>query len=309
MSNTLNANTNEKIWVKGAPSAYQKHDITHFPDWNNVIVWDLFFNNLTSGFMFITTLTWFVRPDIFGGVAPYALTLAFFIVLFDLMLLVIDLGDHIRFIHAMRVMHPTAPLSVGVVGLIFYSIMLFVALAIYWGGNLWTYLWGMTAEATGVLDILVNLFLLFAFISACVVICYKGVAFSCTAQPGVRKARWMTPWVVTDALTIGMALLIGLSFLMGQMAPIEALVIPFIMLIALRGFTYALVWMNIHERASLMYSKGHNLMNGVIVYGIAGACSIALCLFGPIGMLIAAGIYFFAGFWERYWIIYVTHPH
>ena len=298
-----------KIWVKGEPSAYQLHDIVHFPDWKNVIVWDLFFNNLTSGFMFVATLTWFIRPDIFGVVAPFALTLAFFIVLFDLLLLVIDLGDHVRFIHAMRVMHPTAPLSVGVVGLIFYSIMLFIALCIFWGGNLWADLWGMTAQAAGVLDILVNLFLLFAFVSACVVICYKGVAFSCTSQPGIKKARWMTPWVVTDALTIGMALLIVLSFFFDQHVAIEAMVIPFIMLIVLRCFTYALVWMNIHERASLMYSKGRNAANAVIVYVIAGACSIALCLFGPIGMLIAAGINLLVGFWERYWVIYVAHPH
>ena len=75
--------------------------------------------------MFVTMLAWLVKPAVFGPVMPFALTLAFFIVLFDLLLLVIDLGDHVPFLHAMRVMHPTSPLSVGVVSLIFYTVMLF----------------------------------------------------------------------------------------------------------------------------------------------------------------------------------------
>lgn len=74
----------DKTWVEGKPSAYQQHDIVHFPDWKNIIVWDLFFNNLTSGFMFVTMITWLVAPDVFGPVLPIALTLAFLIVIFDL---------------------------------------------------------------------------------------------------------------------------------------------------------------------------------------------------------------------------------
>lgn len=65
----------DKTWVEGKPSAYQQHDIVHFPDWKNIIVWDLFFNNLTSGFMFVTMITWLVAPDVFGPVLPIALTL------------------------------------------------------------------------------------------------------------------------------------------------------------------------------------------------------------------------------------------
>lgn len=299
----------DKTWVEGKPSAYQQHDIVHFPDWKNIIVWDLFFNNLTSGFMFVTMITWLVAPDVFGPVLPIALTLAFLIVIFDLLLLVADLGDHFRFLHAMRVMHPTAPLSVGVVSLIFYSIFLFLALVIYWGTFILLATIGLPFEVVGVLNVLFRLFAILALIAACGVICYKGVAFSCTSQPGVKRARWLTCWVVCDALTIGMGLLIVLSFVLGQIAPVEALVIPFVVLIVFRCFTYALVWMNIHERASLMYSKGRLALNAVIVYGIAGVCAIAACFFGPIGIVTAAAICLLAGVWERYWIIFVAHPH
>lgn len=161
-------------------------------------MWDLFFNNLTAGFMFVTMITWLTAPALFGPVMPIALTLAFFIVLFDLLLLVADLGDHVRFLHAMRVLHPTSPLSVGVVGLIFYSIMLFIALAIYWVTVALLATIGLPPEVVVVLDVLFRLFAVLALIAACVVICYKGVVFSCTSQPGLKKARWLTCWVASD---------------------------------------------------------------------------------------------------------------
>lgn len=167
---------------------------------------------------------------------------------------------------------------------------------------------GYPPEVIVVLDVLFRLFAVLALIAACVVICYKGVVFSCTSQPGLKKARWLTCWVASDALTMGMGLLIVLSLVFGQIAAIEALVIPFIALIVFRCFTYALVWMNIHERASKMYSRAVLAGNAIIVYGIAGICAIAACFFGPLGAAAAGALCLLAGVWERYWIIYVAHP-
>ena len=56
--NMTNMN-NPKPWAEGHPSLYQGHDITHRPDWGNIIVWDAFFNNLTAGFMVLTGIAWF----------------------------------------------------------------------------------------------------------------------------------------------------------------------------------------------------------------------------------------------------------
>lgn len=299
----------DRTWVEGQPSAYQQHDIVHFPDWKNLIVWDLFFNNLTAGFMFVTMITWLADPIVFAPVLPFALTLAFVIVLVDLCLLVGDLGDHIRFLHAMRVMHPTSPLSVGVVSLILYSILLFIALVIYWVTFALVATVQLPADVIGVLLVVFRLFAVLALLAACGVLCYKGVAFSCTSQPGVKRARWMSGWVVCDALTIGMSLLVIVAFALGQPVPVETLAIPLVVLIVLRCFMYALVWMNIHERASLMYSKGRLAANAVIVYGLAGVCAIAACFFGSVGIVAAAAVCFLAGIWERYWIIFVAHPH
>ena len=111
--NMTNMN-NPKPWAEGHPSLYEGHDITHRPDWANIIVWDAFFNNLTAGFMVLTGIAWFAGPPLFAALLPFALTLALLIVIVDLVLLVFDLGDPPRFIHAMRVLHFTSPLSVGV---------------------------------------------------------------------------------------------------------------------------------------------------------------------------------------------------
>ena len=67
--------------------------------------------------------------------------------------------------------------------------------------------------------------------------------------------------------------------------------------------------MNIHERASKMYSKAVLAGNAIVVYGIAGICAIAACFFGPLGAAVAGVLCLLAGVWERYWVIYVAHPH
>ena len=77
--NMTNMN-NPKPWAEGHPSLYQGHDITHRPDWGNIIVWDAFFNNLTAGFMVLTGIAWFAGPPLFAAILPFALTLALLIV-------------------------------------------------------------------------------------------------------------------------------------------------------------------------------------------------------------------------------------
>lgn len=299
----------DRTWIEGQPSAYQQHDTVHFPDWKNIIVWDLFFNNLTAGFMFVTMITWLTAPTLFGPIMPIALTLAFFIVLFDLLLLVGRPGRSRSILACYE--GPASHLSpIGRRGgpdLLFDHAVHRARHLLDYGRiarNPWA-----ASEVVVVLDVLFRLFAVLALIAACVVICYKGVVFSCTSQPGLKKARWLTCWVASDALTMGMGLLIVLSLVFGQTAAVEALIIPFIALIVFRCFTYALVWMNIHERASKMYSKAVLAGNAIVVYGIAGICAIAACFFGPLGAAAAGVLCLLAGVWERYWVIYVAHPH
>ena len=292
-----------ETWVKGQRSPYQLHDLVHFPDWRNIIVLDFFFNNLTSG-LCITACTLFLCSTVlFGDMLFYALTLAFIIVVFDLLLLIADLGDHYRFIHAMRVLHVTSPLAVGVVGLIFYSITLFLALVFFWLIFISDHTNGFLGGAVPVLDTLKWLFTILAFIGACVVICYKGVVFSCTSQPGVKDARWLTAWSVSDAMLIGLDVYVLMTFaLSNTMATVHA-AIPMIVLIVTHLIGFSLMLANVHKRSGMVYRAGVNALDAIVVYGICGIGSIVAVFFGGIGMAIAAILGLFCGIWERYWLI------
>ena len=269
--NMTNMN-NPKPWAEGHPSLYEGHDITHRPDWANIIVWDAFFNNLTAGFMVLTGIAWFAGPPLFAALLPFALTLALLIVIVDLVLLVFDLGDPPRFIHAMRVLHFTSPLSVGV--------------------------WGW-------LDILMRLFTVLAFIGAVVVICYKGVAFSCTSQPGVRKARWLTSFMVSDALLMGCGLYAIMAACLGFWDACAYLLLPFIILEVARAAAFSLLWMETAERARKVYS-GENTLLRVWVYLIGGLLAAVLAFFGVYGMCAAGALVLLTGVFERYWLIGIT---
>ena len=53
----------------------------------NLIVWDAYLNNMTSGFMVITGLAWMAGPGYFTALLPWAITVALAIVVVDLILL------------------------------------------------------------------------------------------------------------------------------------------------------------------------------------------------------------------------------
>lgn len=296
---------NPKPWAEGHPSLYQGHDITHRPDWANIIVWDAFFNNLTAGFMVLTGIAWFAGPPLFAALLPFALTLALLIVIVDLVLLVFDLGDPPRFIHAMRVLHFTSPLSVGVWGLACYAICLGCAVGIYWLSVYSVATNDFLAPYIAWLDILMRLFTVLAFIGAVVVICYKGVAFSCTSQPGVKKARWLTSFMVSDALLMGCGLYAIMAACLGFWDACAYLLLPFIILEVARTVAFSLLWMETAERARKVYS-GENTLLRVWVYLIGGLLAAVLAFFGVYGMCAAGALVLLTGVFERYWLIGIT---
>ncbi len=295
-------NTNLKPWASNYPSPYEGHDLTHRPDWANIIVWDAFFNNLTAGFMVFTTVAWFLGGHVFSNLLPFALTLALIIVLIDLALLVFDLGDPPRFIHAMRVLHFKSPLSVGVWGLACYSSCLGAAVAIYW----LTYLFGSGGPVIHIYaGVLMRLFTVLAFIGALVVICYKGVAFSCTSQPGVKDARWLTSFMVSDALLMGCGLYAVMAFALGSWTVWAQLLVPMLILLCARCVAFALMYLETRERAKLVYHSETGLLL-VMVYLIGGLGAAALAFFGPSCMAISGVLVLLTGIFERYWRIGLT---
>lgn len=125
-------------------------------------------------------------PGYFTALLPWAITVALAIVVVDLILLIFDLGDPFRFTNAMRVMRFTSPLSVGVWGLASYATCVGFAVGLYWLSYISANTTDFLNPYIDVLDMLTRMFVILAFLGSLVVICYKGVAFSCTSQPGVK---------------------------------------------------------------------------------------------------------------------------
>lgn len=297
----------EQSWIKGHKSPYQLRDITHYPDWGALTVCDAWFNNLTSGLMICAAIAWGTGGPLMTWLLPFALSVAFGLLLIDLILLVSDLGDPGRFINSLRVMRFTSPLSVGVWGLTCYGIFLALALIFAWimfglagcGASICLYIIGT----------LMRLFTVMALISAIVVICYKGVAFSCSSQPGLCQARWLTPFFVSDSLLMGMSAYAVISFICSpNQASTYQLVTPLIFLLVARCVTFALLWQDVKERARLIFPEDRNHLIGFIVYGAAGVLPLFLLFFGPASIFIAALLCLAAGFFERNWAIKLTRP-
>lgn len=293
-----------KTWAEGRPSPYQLREITHFPDWRNLIVWDLFFNNLASGLMIITAIAWAFGSQVFANLLPYALTTAFVVVAIDLIVLVCDLGDPTRFINSLRVMRFTSPLSVGVWGLVSYSIFVFLAMILSWAAASCA---NPASLAYFFIYALIKVFVAMGAIAAVVVICYKGVVFSCTSQPGVKNARWLPPFIVSDALLMGLSLYILLALFFSRGPAASFLVIPYAILVCARCVTFALLWLDMKDRARLVHTA-ENKAVGWILYAIGGVAALILAFCGGIGIFLAALIALGCGVMERYWIIGLTKP-
>lgn len=287
-----------KFWAKGQPSAYQLQEIPHDPHWDTLIISDAFFNNLASGFLIISCLAWLCGPGMYAWVLPVALTLALLILATDLIILIADLGDSWRFFHSLRLLRFTAPLSVGVWGLSCMACFLTLATICMW------IVWAMGAFENGTCLFglaLGRLFTIMALVAAAVVICYKGVVFSCSSQPGVKNCRWLTSFMVADSLVMGTSLYI-LMLLVIEPTWALPLIIPMITLIVARTVCFGLLWQDARQRARQIYNAENDFI-GWTVLGFCGALSIILLFCGIFGLALAALLNLAGGYLERHWII------
>src|SRR3954449_5833266 len=109
---------------------YANGPVTKAPAWHGLVAWDLLFNNLTTGLFLAAALGDLVAPEVFTRVAKTAYPLALVLLLTDLVCLVLDLGDPLRFHHMLRVFKPSSPMSVGTWCLTAYSLPLTALFAI-----------------------------------------------------------------------------------------------------------------------------------------------------------------------------------
>jgi formate-dependent nitrite reductase membrane component NrfD len=158
---------------------------------------DIALNNLGIGTFIVVTLVRLVVGDDAQWVVHVGWPLAVALVVLDLAVLALDLGDPWRVFHMLRVIKPETPMSVGV-----WCLSAFMACAavpalvgvVNWFTEppSWT---GNVAVALATI----------ALVPAFGALLYKGVLFSTTAQPGWRDARWLSAYLCTSGMWLGAA--------------------------------------------------------------------------------------------------------
>jgi hypothetical protein len=175
------------------------------PDWHGWVVADTLLNGLSTGLFLAAGVADLALPEVFGPVARAAYPVALVLLLADLLCLVIDLGDPLRFHHMLRVFKPSSPMSFGVWSLTALSLPATAAAAL-----------SLFGDGSPLLEWLhrgaVILGLPLTLSSAL----YKGVLFSTSAQPGWCEARWLGGYLTSSALALGCAELLALAVLLGQ---------------------------------------------------------------------------------------------
>jgi hypothetical protein len=212
-------------------------------------------------------------------------------------LLVLDLGDPLRFHHMLRVFKPGSPMSLGTWSLTIFSLPLTVAAALSLLAEV-----GIDFEWARILAVVVAL--LPGFASAA----YKGVLLSTNAQPGWKDARWMGGYLTSSALLMGCAELLLLSALMGQTQAAVILRTGFLVLLVLNMIPLGLLFANLAPAHARIYTPQQQWRIGAVIAGGALIPLVLMLLNGDLPfLLVAVIILLFESWLIRF--LYVKIPH
>src|SRR5271170_5815613 len=114
----------------GSQSGYDNMPVTKVPGWHGIIGWDALLNGMATGLFLAAAISELAAPAVFMRVAKVAYPVALVLLLVDLGLLVLDMGDPLRFPHMLRVFKPGSPLSLGTWCLTIFSLPLTAAAAL-----------------------------------------------------------------------------------------------------------------------------------------------------------------------------------
>jgi Ni/Fe-hydrogenase subunit HybB-like protein len=180
------------------------------PPWEYLIICDLFFAELSAGLFVTATLGDLIAQDTYGPASRVGYLLAFPIVIADLVCLVADLGDPLRFHHMLRVFKLRSPMSVGTWAL---SVFAFISLLCFTLATVDSATFRHLGGVIGGIGLVPALF----------VGGYKGVMLSATAQPGWKDERWLGAELISSAGLMGVAGLLLVSLCLPTSGAISGL--------------------------------------------------------------------------------------
>src|SRR5580693_8389895 len=266
-SSPQHASTKPPLPEQGSQSGYENSPVTKVPGWHGIIAWDALLNGLATGLFLAAAISELAAPSVFMRVAKVAYPVALVLLLVDLGLLVLDLGDPLRFHHMLRVFKPSSPMSLGTWCLTIFSLPLTAAAALSVLAKLgWDFEWArLLAVVLGLLP---------GFGAAA----YKGVLLSTNAQPGWKDARWLGGHLTNSALLIGCAELLVLAALMGQTQAIAILRAAFIVLLVLNVIPLGLLFRNLQPTHARLYTREQQWRVGILIVAAGTLIPLGLTL-------------------------------
>jgi Polysulphide reductase, NrfD len=290
--------------IKAIEPGYLAQDVTKVPGWHGLVAWDLLFNNLTTGLFLFTAVGELASPALLGPVARVAYPVALLLLLTDLMMLVLDLGDPLRFHHMLRVFKPSSPMSLGTWSLTVYSLPLTLIVAIEAAQAL-----DLLPPGSVALEWIRKSAVVFGLLPAFGSLAYKGVLFSTSSQPGWKDARWLGGFMANSALVLGCAELLFVSVLTGHARAAAALRTVAVVLVLLNIIPAGLLFSELHKSLSRIY--GDRQVYLVLAFVLAGGALIPLFLLlvgdGSPSILGATALILLASLATR--LLFIKIPH
>src|ERR1700684_483063 len=282
---------------QGGQGGYENMTVTKVPGWHGIIAWDALLNGMATGLFLAAAVSELAAPAVFVRVAKVAYPIALVLLLVDLGLLVMDLGDPLRFHHMLRVFKPSSPMSLGTWCLTIFSLPLTAAAGLSLLAELgWDFEWArITAVVVGLLP---------GFGSAA----YKGVLLSTNAQPGWKDARWLGGYLTNSALLMGCAELLVLAALMGQTQAIAILRTAVIVLLVLNVIPLGLLFANLRPAHALLYTRKQQWRVGALIAAGALIPLGLMLLKGDLSFILIAVIVLLVESWAVRFV-YVKIPH
>ena len=297
-SRPQHAFTKPPLPERGSESGYANMPVTKVPGWHGIIASDALLNGMATGLFMVAAVSELAAPTVFAPVARVAYPVALVLLLIDLILLVSDLGDPLRFHHMLRVFKLGSPMSVGTWCLTIFSLPLTAAAALSFLAAM-----GMDFEWARILAVVAGL--LPAFGSAA----YKGVLLSTNAQPGWKDARWMGGYLTNSALLMGCAELLILSALLGQTRATAILRTAFIVLLVLNVIPLGLLFANLQPTHARLYTREQQWRVGVLIFATGTLIPLGLVLLnGGLLFLFGAVVSLLSESWVIRFV-YVKIPH
>jgi Ni/Fe-hydrogenase subunit HybB-like protein len=288
-----------------AGTSYATRRVTKPPNWHGLVTWDMFFNNMTTGLYLVAALGEVAAPAVFGTVARVAYPVALVFLLADLLCLVIDLGDPLRFHHMLRVFKPSSPMSLGTWCLTVYSLPLtwIVALDLLSALHL-------LPNGVGMLGWLRWLAVLAGLPPALGSAVYKGVLLSTSSQPGWKDARWLGGYLTNAAITLGCAELLLLAALLGEARAAAVLRPALGLLLVLNLIPLGLLIGEIRPVFQDVEAPARRIVPGALALGLGFLIPLALLLAGGWVTAVGSAVSILLGnWWIRSLIVKLPQNH